>query len=154
MIHHDLSHWPLVISIAAGPSTLADMEAFTREWDRWLTRGEPFASLRVFADQASLAHPEGSAQKAKQWLQDKGQAIRAQVIGMANVVPASDYERMRKMNVEKLFGVPADTFQDVPSALSWLRERVFTPRKLPFDEQAVAAGIEAALAAATKRGRA
>lgn len=151
MVRHDLSHWPLVISVACGLSTLEEMDAFTQEWNRWLDRGEPFASLRVFADAPSLVHPEGSAQKAKQWLQDKGPAIRAQVIGMANVVPASDYERMRKMNVEKLFGVPAGTFQDVPSALSWLRESVFAPRGLPFDEQAVAASIEAAVAAATAR---
>lgn len=149
MVRHDLSHWPLVVSVASGLSTLEEMDAFTQEWNRWLDRGEPFASLRVFADAPSLVHPEGSAQKAKQWLQDKGSAIRAQVIGMANVVPASDYERMRKMNVEKLFGVPAGTFQDVPSALSWLRENVFAPRGLPFDEQAVAASIEAAVMAAT-----
>ncbi|WP_198970478.1 hypothetical protein [Xylophilus sp. ASV27] len=151
MIRHDLSHWPLVVSVASGLSTLEEMDAFIQEWSHWLGRGEPFASLRVFADAPSLIHPDGSAQKAKHWLQDKGAAIREQVIGMANVVPASDYERMRKMNVEKLFGVPAGTFQDVPSALAWLRESVFAPRGLPFDEQAVAASIEAAVAAATAR---
>lgn len=148
MIHHDLSHWPLVVSVSSGLATLDDMNAFTAEWNRWLARDVPFATLRVFADADALIHPEGSAQNAKKWLQEQGAAIRRQVIGMVNVVPSAEYERMRKMNVEKLFGVPALTAQDMPSAIAWLRDQVFAPRGLHLDEAAVLATVAAATTAA------
>lgn len=149
MIHHELSQWPLVISVSAGLQTLEDMRAFTDDWNRWLDRGEPFASLRVFADADALVHPEGSAQSAKQWLQERGADIRSHMMGMASVVPADQYEKMRKMNVEKLFGVPASTFADADDALVWLGERVMEPRGLRFDLAAVRAAIRSARAAVT-----
>lgn len=145
MIRNDLSHWPLVISVASGPTSLEELTSFTEDWGRWLTHGERFATLRIFADTESLVHPEGSAKKGKQWLQEQGEAIRQQVSGMATVVPASEYERMRKMNVEKLYGVPAATFADVPSALAWLDERVFTPQDIRFEQATIAAAVDAAL---------
>lgn len=83
----------------------------------------------VFADADALVHPEGSAQSAKQWLQARGADIRRHMMGMASVVPPDQYEKIRKMNVEKLFGVPADTFART-------------------DEAAVNAAIAAARAAA------
>jgi hypothetical protein len=147
MIHHELGQWPLVISVSSGLQTLEAMQAFTEDWNRWLDRGEPFASLRVFADADALVHPEGSAQRAKQWLQARGEDIRRHMIGMASVVPADQYEKIRKMNVEKLFGVPASTFADSDDALAWLSERVMAPRGLPFDLAAVRAAIRSARSA-------
>jgi hypothetical protein len=144
MIHHDLGQWPLVISVSSGLQTLDAMQAFTDDWNRWLDRGEPFVSLRVFADAEALVHPEGSAQNAKLWLQARGADIRRHVMGMASVVPADQYERMRKMNVEKLFGVPASTFADTDDALAWIDERVMTPRGLRFDLRAVREAIAVA----------
>ncbi|WP_219209792.1 hypothetical protein [Variovorax boronicumulans] len=149
MIHHDLGQWPLVISVSSGLQTLEGMQAFTDDWNRWLDRGEPFVSLRVFADAEALVHPEGSAQNAKQWLQARGADIRRHVMGMASVVPADQYERMRKMNVEKLFGVPAGTFADTDDALAWIDERVMTPRGLRFDLRAVREAIGTARMAAS-----
>jgi hypothetical protein len=148
MIHHELSQWPLVISVSSGLQTLESMHAFTDDWNRWLDRGERFASLRVFADADALVHPEGSAQSAKQWLQARGADIRRHMIGMASVVPADQYEKIRKMNVEKLFGVSASTFADADDALVWLGERVMVPGGLPFDLAAVRAAIRSARAAA------
>jgi hypothetical protein len=148
MTHHELSQWPLVISVSAGLQTLEGMQAFTEDWNRWLDRGEPFASLRVFADADALVHPEGSAQSARQWLQERGADIRSHMMGMASVVPADQYEKMRKMNVEKLFGVPASIFADADDALVWLGERVMAPRGLPFDLAAVRAVIRSARLAA------
>ncbi|SEJ29363.1 MULTISPECIES: hypothetical protein [unclassified Variovorax] len=146
MIHHELGQWPLVISVSSGLQTLEAMQAFTEDWNRWLDRGEPFASLRVFADADALVHPEGSAQGARQWLQARGADIRRHMMGMASVVPAEQYEKIRKMNVEKLFGVPASTFADADDALVWLGERVMAPRGLPFDLAAVRAAIRSARA--------
>jgi hypothetical protein len=148
MTHHELSQWPLVISVTAGLQTLEGMQAFTEDWNRWLDRGEPFVSLRVFADADALVHPEGSAQSARQWLQERGADIRRHMMGMASVVPADQYEKMRKMNVEKLFGVPASIFADADDALVWLGERVMAPRGLPFDLAAVRAAIRSARLAA------
>lgn len=142
MQHHDLGHWPLVVSVSAGAPTLADTQDFSLAWDDWLARGQAFASLRVFTDAASLTHPPGAAQHVKQWFGRQGQAIREQVMGMASVVPPEEFERVSRMNVEKLFGVPAAIFADLPSALAWLRDRVFTPRGLPFDEAAVVAAVQ------------
>jgi len=141
MIRYDLSHWPLVISVAQGSATLAEIEAFHQEWNGWLARGEPFATLRLFVDTEALAHPPGSSVLAKQWLQTHSAAIRAQVMGMATVVPASEYARISKMNAEKLFGVPAAAFTEVPAALNWLHERVYAPRGLRFDADTVAGSM-------------
>lgn len=148
MIRHELSQWPLVISVSSGLQTLESMQAFTQDWNGWLDRGQPFASLRVFADADALVHPEGSAKSAKQWLQERGGDIRRHMMGMASVVPADQYEKIRKMNVEKLFGVPASTFADTDDALAWLSERVMAPRGLPFDLAAVRAAIRSARSAA------
>ena len=112
MQHHDLGQWPLVVSVSAGAPTLADTQDFAQAWDDWLARGQAFASLRVFTDAASLTHPPGSAQHVKQWFGRQAQAIREQVMGMASVVPAGEFERMSRMNVEKLFGVPAAIFPE------------------------------------------
>jgi len=141
-MHHDLSHWPLVITVASKASTLAEMEAFLQTWEQWLAGDELFALLRVFTRSESLTHPPGSAPLVKQWLQKQGEAIRQRVMGMATVVPPADYERLRKMNAEKLFGVPAATFADVPAALRWMKERVYEPRNLMLDAAAINATIE------------
>jgi len=141
-MQYDLTHWPLVISVASTPSTLAEMETFLQRWEQWLADGELFALLRVFTHSESLTHPPGSPPLVKQWLQQQGEAIRQRVMGMATVVPPVDYERLRKMNAEKLFGVPAATFADVPAALRWLKERVYAPRGLMLDAAAISATIE------------
>lgn len=149
MVRHELSQWPLVISVSAGLQTLESMQAFTEDWNRWLDRGEPFVSLRVFADADALVHPEGSAQRAKQWLQARGADIRRHMMGMASVVPADQFEKISKMNVEKLFGIPASTFARTDEALAWLRERVLAPRGLVLDAAAVRAAIDTARTGAT-----
>jgi len=149
MVRHELSQWPLVISVSAGLQTLESMQAFTEDWSRWLDCGEPFVSLRVFADADALVHPEGSAQRAKQWLQARGADIRRHMMGMASVVPADQFEKISKMNVEKLFGIPASTFARTDEALTWLRERVMAPRGLVLDAAAVRAAIDTARAGAT-----
>lgn len=124
MTKHDLSQLPLVITVDQGLGTLEDLQVFIQDWDKWLKSGESFATLRIFADSDSLVHPEGSGPVVKRWFQNTSEAIRQKVLGMATVVPASEYARMSKMNAEKLFGVPAATFADIPSALAWLKERV------------------------------
>jgi len=133
IIHNDLTHWPLVISIARGTPTMEEVAQFQQAWSGWLARGEPFATLRLFLDSQTLEHPPGSAASVKQWLQIHALAIKERVMGMATIVPESELARVSKMNAEKLFGVPADSFSDVAVALTWLHERVYTPRGLVLD---------------------
>ncbi|NLR97627.1 hypothetical protein HGP17_12480 [Rhizobium sp. P38BS-XIX] len=120
MIRHDLSHWPFVLSAAQGAMSLDEQLDFLSDWTAWLDRGETFATLRVFTDSDALRRPEGSAREAKAWLQSNGERIRQLVIGMATVVPSSALEEMSRMNAEKLFGVPAQMFDDVNEATMWL----------------------------------
>jgi hypothetical protein len=146
MIHHDLSHWPLVVTVASGASSLEELRDFTREWSAWLGRGERFATLRVFVDSDALAHPEGSAQEVKQWFQASREAIREQVLGMATVVPPTELERVRKMNAEKLFGVPAVAEGDIAQAIRWLSERAFAPNGLALDVARVLETVQGMMA--------
>jgi hypothetical protein len=148
MIRHELAQWPLVVSVSAGLQTVQSLDAFAQDWSRWLDRGEPFAILRVFADADSLVHPEGGARNAKRWLQERGKDIRRGMLGMASVVPADQYEKMRSMNIEKLLGVPARIFANTDDALAWLGEEVMAPRGLRLDALAVHAAIGTAHAAA------
>ncbi|HBO6004981.1 hypothetical protein FA267_26975 [Pseudomonas aeruginosa] len=132
MIRHDISHWPLALSLAHGASSLEDIEKFMSAWSDWLAQDESFAILRVFLDSQSTERSAGSENSTKSWLQDQAPRIREQVIGIATVVPPSEYERISKINAERLFGVPAKTFSDVPTALLWLQQEIFNPRGVRF----------------------
>lgn len=120
MIRHDLTHWPLVLSAAHGAMSLEEQLDFLSEWTAWLDRGETFATLRVFTDSDALKRPDGGAKEAKVWLQSNGERIKQLVIGMATVVPSAALEETSRMNAEKLFGVPAQMFDEVNEATMWL----------------------------------
>lgn len=120
MIRHDLTHWPLVLSTARGAMSLDEQLAFLADWNAWLDRSESFSTLRVFTDADALKRPEGGAREAKAWLQANGERIKQRVIGMATVVPSEALEDMTRINTEKLFGVPAQMFDDANEAAMWL----------------------------------
>jgi hypothetical protein len=144
MIRHDLAHWPLVVTIAYGVMTRDEHAAFLADWTCWLDRRERFATLRLFADSAALSHPDGAARDAKAWLQTNSERIRAQVFGMATIVPAQELERVSRMNAEKLFGVSAQSFGNVDEAMTWIVETVLWPNGVVVDRDAVRAGLIAA----------
>lgn len=132
MIRHDLSHWPLVLTTMTGASTPDEQRAFFADWTAWLDRGVPFGTLRVFRDDASLERPSRGAQEAKLWLQENGDKIKQRVIGMATVVPPGRFEEMSRMNAERLFGVPAQTFSSIEPAMEWIGGRL-ADRGIKFD---------------------
>ncbi|MFT4117204.1 hypothetical protein [Bradyrhizobium sp.] len=136
MIQHDLTQWPLVLSVMRGVTTLDEQVGFFSEWNGWLDRGEPFITLRVFSDAASLERPEGGAKEAKAWLQANADRVKSLVMGMATIVPAESFEDVSRMNAEKLFGVPAKTFDDVSSAIAWVEDAILLPRGVSFDREA------------------
>ncbi len=142
MIRHDLKQWPLVLSVARDATTLDEQIGFLCEWNSWLDRGEPFVTLRIFSDAASLERPEGSAKEAKAWLQANAGRVKSLVMGMATVVPKESFEGVSRMNAEKLFGVPAKTFEDIASAISWIDHSILSPRKLSIDLEAAQQVLE------------
>jgi len=142
MIRHDLTQWPLVLSFIQGATTLDEQIGFFSEWNGWLDRGEPFVTLRVFSDAASLERPEGGAKEAKAWLQANAQRVKSLVMGMATVVPAEPFEEVSRMNAEKLFGVPAMSFDDAAAAIVWVRDSVLAPRQFSMDVKAARQFLE------------
>lgn len=137
MIRHDLTHWPLVVTLARGAATVEDQIDFLAHWDTWLDRGEPFATLRIFADTDAHLRPRGGAQEIKAWLAANRERIRRLVWGMATVVFPAHYEWMNRIDAEKLFGVPARLFVDAGSALDWLGEVILLPRPIRLDRLAI-----------------
>jgi hypothetical protein len=130
-----------MVSIAAGAKSLDNHRNLFAAWNRWLDRGAPFAVLRIFVDTLALVHPESGARLAKRWLGDNAERMRHSVLGIASIVPASAYEKMSRMDIEKAYGVPGGVFLDRNDALLWLATQVFAPRGMKFDR----AGAKAAL---------
>jgi hypothetical protein len=104
--------------------------------------------LRLFLDAEALAHPEGGAREAKTWLRENAGRVGRLVLGLATIVPAGELERMSRIDAEKLFGAPAQTFRDVDGALVWL-DGVLRPNEIAIDLAAVRAAL---VASASKCG--
>lgn len=120
MIRNDLSLWPLVLSVSRGVPTYEELQSFSAEWEGWLDRGERFATFRVYVDAAAHTHPAGGAREKKRWFQANGSRLKSLVIGMASVVPSDILDEVRRMNAEKLYGVPAQTFDQNNEAIEWI----------------------------------
>ncbi len=142
MIRHDLTHWPLVVSRACGTTTLDDQLDFLAHWTCWLDRGQPFVALRAFTDDDSHLRPRGGAQMMKAWLWENGGRLRRLVGGIATVVLPSHYERMSRIDAERLFGVPARLFIELGAALDWIEQNGLMTRCVNFDRSKIARSIE------------
>lgn len=140
MIQNDLSLWPLVLSIARGVPTYEELRSFSTDWERWLDRGERFATLRIYMDAAAHTYPEGGAQEKKRWFQANGERLKSRVIAIASVVPADILSKVQRIDAEKLFGVPVRTFAQIDPAIGWVGAH-FAEQGLRVDPE----NIEAAL---------
>lgn len=121
MMKHDLSCWPLVLSVSQGMPSLEDLQGYSTAWTEWLDRGERFATLRILLDSEAHEHPPGGARERKTWFSAHGDRLKAQVVGMATVAPADVVAHMNRIKTDRLFGVPARAFDGVEDALAWLR---------------------------------
>lgn len=141
MTQHDVSQWPLVVSIIDGRTKSEDLRDVAAKWRDWLSWNEPFAALQIFpsGDPALLADRD---RWLSWWLDGHRRSIRNNVLGLASVIASDRYERMPEMGTHKLFGVPAATFSSIGTALCWLEARAFRPNDLVFNRSA----IEVALA--------
>lgn len=142
MIRHDLTHWPLVVSQARGVATLADQLDVLAQWTCWLDRGERFVTLRAFTDDDAHLRPRGGAQEIKAWLWENGGRLRRLVAGMATVVLPGHYERMSRIDAERLFGVPARLFTDIGAALDWIEENSLLRRHIKFDRTRIVRSLQ------------
>lgn len=120
MMKHDLSCWPLVLSFSQGAPSLDDLQQYSLAWTEWFERGERFAVLRLLLDRSAQEHPPGGALARKNWLSSHGDRLKAQVVGLATVVPADGLAQMNKIKADRLFGVPAQAFGGVSEALAWV----------------------------------
>lgn len=120
MMKHDLSCWPLVLSVSQGMPSLEDLQGYSAAWSAWLDSGEQFATLRILLDSEAHEHPPGGARERKTWFSAHGDRLKAQVIGMATVAPADVVQHMNKIKTDRLFGVPARAFDAVEDAFAWL----------------------------------
>ena len=122
MIYHDLTRWPLVITVIRGTPTADDQLDLFSKLGECLDRNEKFVTLRIYADVDSLSRPQGGSE-SKAWLQSNLERMREQIQGMARVVPPEIVEGARKgPNI----GVPAEIFGHVEDALSWINDEVLS----------------------------
>ena len=144
MFRHDVSHWPLVVSIASGPQDATAARTFIDSWNDWLSWNEPFATLRVFTDPLALQPRPEFLALVEDWLAARRDAFRRNLMGIANIVPASQYEHAQRVKLGEGFAAPARTFTDLDAGLHWLAAEIFGPRELPLDRDAVSAVIASA----------
>ncbi|PZN29239.1 MAG: hypothetical protein DIU71_14795, partial [Proteobacteria bacterium] len=76
MFRHDVSHWPLVVSIASGPQDATAARTFIDSWNDWLSWNEPFATLRVFTDPLALQPRPEFLALVEDWLASRRDAFR------------------------------------------------------------------------------
>lgn len=136
MTQHDVSQWPLVVSVIDGGKKAEDLRDVAARWQDWLSWNEPFAALQIFptGDPTLLADRD---RWLSWWLDGQRRAIRHNVIGLASVIPGPHYAKMPQMSIHKVFGVPSATFSSVNTALRWLEARAFVPNEIVFNRAAV-----------------
>ncbi|HIE3983663.1 TPA: hypothetical protein ACXNHL_000383 [Serratia marcescens] len=120
MMKHDLSSWPLVLSVSQGMPSFDDLPGYSAAWAEWLDRGQRFATLRILLDSEAHEHPPGGARERKTWFSIHGDRLKEQVVGMAIVAPAEVVEHMSKIKTDRLLGVPARAFVEMDDAFAWL----------------------------------
>lgn len=120
MMRHDISCWPLVISIANGRPSLGDLRGHSAAWNDWLNRGGHFAVLRIFKDDDAYVHPPGGAKERKVWFSANGERLKDHVLGMATVAPPAVVYKTNKIKSDRLYGVPAQSFHTLEDAVDWL----------------------------------
>jgi len=120
MMQHNLSCWPLVLSISSGRPSLGDLQSYSSSWTEWLNRKERFATLRILLDSSAYGHPPGGAQERKQWFSTNGVRLKEQVLGMATVAPADVVRKMNKIKSNHFLGVSNRAFVSLETALDWL----------------------------------
>ena len=133
LLQHDSQFWPLALTLNRGEATLAQHLGSLANWDAWFARAEPFHVIRVYLDADSLKHPAGAGPATQRWMQEgAAEQMRLWVQSMVIVVPPESYERMKKMSVNKAFGIPGALFPSLEAAYAWLTKPTEPVKGLPI----------------------
>lgn len=120
MMKHDLSCWPLVLSVGRGRPSLAELHDYATAWNAWLERGQRFAMLRILLDSQAHGYPPGGAGIRKAWFGANRQRFESQVAGMASVAPGDVLARIDRLASQQPLTVPARAFAEADAAIAWL----------------------------------
>ena len=105
MTQHDVSQWPLVVSIIDSNTLTEDLREVAGRWRDWLSWNEPFAALQIFnaCDEGMLVERD---RVLGWWLDAQRRQIRRNVVALASVIPGAHYEKMPHMGTHEFFGIP------------------------------------------------
>jgi len=128
MISWDDDGRPIVRMHAAGPQTMADLDAHLARLGSYLDRterlGEPFALLMTSSG-VRRAEP-GTTKRQMEWMAAHRGALGRGLAGMAGVVAAEDLAHYRSSTAKLVAHVafPMAVFATERECLDWLVERL------------------------------
>ncbi|WP_156469138.1 hypothetical protein [Cephaloticoccus primus] len=120
MMQHDLSCWPLVLSVSAGKPSLTDLHDYSAAWTAWLDRGEPFVMLRILQDSAANSHPPGGSREGQNWFKAETERFSSLTLALAAAAPPEVVLKKNRIKGGMQRGVPTRAFEQVEDALDWL----------------------------------
>jgi hypothetical protein len=118
----DDSHWPVVISTHDGPQSDQDVDEFMRRIDSIHARHEPFVIMTIIKSfDSNLAH----VKRLAAWGNARSSVHKQTCKGVALVL-ASSSGRFIVSSFFLIFmpAFPFVSFDNVPSAIGWLRRRL------------------------------
>jgi len=122
---HKSKHWPLALVVAKGKPSIEQHIASLESWDAWFDNNEAFHVIRFFEDVDSLEIPLGAGRMTQDWLTEgAGVKFRLLVKSMCIVVPKNKYEKMKKMNVNKVFGISGEIFSSIDDIFEWYNKNI------------------------------
>ena len=124
LVHEDTYH-PLMLVIAKGKPSIEQHIASLKSWDTWFNSNEAFHVIRFFEDGDSLDIPAGAGRMTQDWLTEGADVkFRLLVKSMCIVVPQNKYEKMKKMSVNKVFGIPGEIFSSIDDIFEWYEKNI------------------------------
>lgn len=136
MLIHDSTCWPIGLTVAQGAATMEQHLLSLQSWNDWFERRQPFHVVRVYLDGDAIHHSRDIGKATKQWMKEgAADQITTWVRSMLIVVPMDQYERMKNMSVEKVFGIPGGLFPTLDDACNWLNARLDKPGGAEVDRR-------------------
>lgn len=117
-------HWPLALAVAKGKPTIEQHMQALADWDDWFANEKTFHVMRFFDDAESLVIPAGAGKATQEWMAaGVDNKIFTLIKSMMIIVPEDQYDRVKKMNVTKVFKIPGGIFTSINNAFDWLEKQ-------------------------------
>lgn len=133
MVTIDESRWPVGVIILDGPTTEADVAAYTAALGRWLARSAPFAIVMVLPSEEASARQDRAAysrvhSRTMAWLKPNKPRLSQWCRGLALVledpaVRAARAEPMARQG-QTMFGCRVGVTATIAEAVRWAEERL------------------------------